>query len=524
MAANPPAAATDTDDKPGTSRGNDSIEQRSGSADAEPVSAFLVGLDHDVIATEEERNGLNEMGSGEISTILVAQQPMMSVSKYNQWTIVEANRHLAEKVRQEEAALQRRRAESTAAYHAVRKSKTSVGRGQMELTTGAVREYRGSLALRGAAGKQEVAALKEKALRQKEEWAAHGARSAALHGLEQKKRVLESRAERFQARRNAALATRQDTELRKAAAREIMDKSLIGGRTREGLAPTKAALAEAREFFLKQKRDAASEVRKAERGWLSARKREVGRTLERAGTYKAQAMDARKNAACNRAAVAEEKAAAVREVKTRMQIIESDRQQIVIATAQNSRSSLKEAYDKKFVSVGAATVADSSEYGLLLQRTRNPNMGHHTSQARSSTPLLSVQRATSIVSATPVPFGQRAKLTSALQTADPSLPTAPPVLPTASSVPVSAPPADESDSQMALPPAPEIATVTTAPSALPPVTPGSAFGVALPSATAADLPSATPLTAAGESMPAAAPASVAASIAAAAESVTGAET
>ena len=122
----------------------------------------------------DEQAELDELGSMGIKGAGDVRRSPMSVGKYNQWTLVEANRQLGVRMREEEEDLQRRREASTAAYHAARRAKTSVGRGQMELTRGSVVKYRGELARCGAEGKVQLDAIRQKALRQKAEWAAHG--------------------------------------------------------------------------------------------------------------------------------------------------------------------------------------------------------------------------------------------------------------------------------------------------------------------------------------------------------------
>ena len=300
----------------------------------------------------------------------------MSVAQYNHWQLVEANRQVGERIREEEAALQRRLEQSKVAYHQARKAKTSVGKGQMLITHGAVQEYRGHLAVQGAAGKAEFEALRAKHIRQKAEWISYGTRQSNLHGLEQKKRVLESRAERFQARRNAALASKRETEARKAAAQEVMDrqleeKKLRLERTRDGL-PTPESLAEAREFFAKQKREAAAEVRRSEKGWESDRKRDSSTALARAAANRNMAMNTRKAAASNRQASMEIRSQQAKEIKSKLKDLEGERQRVVKSSSSDSKMHHQELYEKKFVTEARAEQFDKSEYGMLLMRTRLP--------------------------------------------------------------------------------------------------------------------------------------------------------
>ena len=59
-----------------------------------------------------------------------SRQLPMTVCKYNQWMVVDANRAMGVAVRAEEEALQRRREQTTVAYHDSRQKRTAVARGQ----------------------------------------------------------------------------------------------------------------------------------------------------------------------------------------------------------------------------------------------------------------------------------------------------------------------------------------------------------------------------------------------------------
>jgi len=312
------------------------------------------------------------------STVGSRRTPPMSVGKYRQWKLVEANIGLAQQIRAEEQALKQKLFESTHAYHEARKAKTSVGHMQLRLSADAVQKYHAQLAIQGAEGKRQLEEIRDKAIKQKAEWAAHGARNANLHGLEQKKRVLESRAERFQSRRNAALATKQESEAKKAEARERMNKVLEEKRlrlekTREGL-PTAESLAAARDFFLEQKREAARDVRKSSERLESARKKDSERSLARAAANRTVAFEGRKAATQHRTEILEMRKTQAKEIKERLKTLEAARQQTVIAATQSGKAAHQEVYEKRFVSQEEAEEVHSSEYGTLLQRVRTPGV------------------------------------------------------------------------------------------------------------------------------------------------------
>lgn len=345
-------------------------------------------------AAEEEalRDMLTEDADKDLITAADAEKsrrpPQLSVGKYNQWMIVEGNRELGVEVRAEEAALQRRLEQSKANYHEARQKKTSVGRGQQELTAGAVREYRGALAKAGESGRSELMHLRAIALRQKKEWAAHGARNAAVHGLEQKKRVLEARAERFQTRRNAALQTKQDLAARKASARVLAGQDRQGRlerleRVRQQI-PDAASLADAREFFAKQKREAAAQVRSSVKEWEEQKKRSMEVSQAKASATRNVVMATRVEAANNIAKVKESRAKLAHEIRKALDQMESTRREKIELTKQNTQAHYKDLYERRFVAPEAATRVDESEYGALIQQVRHPG----ARSSLSSTSLL----------------------------------------------------------------------------------------------------------------------------------------
>ena len=293
-----------------------------------------------------------------------------------QWMLIDANRQTGEIVRAEEAALQRRREQSTIAYHEARQKKTAVGRGQQELTAGSVREYRGALAKTGEAGRAELMHLRAIAIRQKKEWAAHGARNAAVHGLEQKKRVLEARAERFQTRRNAALQTKQEMAARKASARVLAGQGARERlerleRVREEI-PTIEDVAAAREIFAKQKRESAAAVRNSVKDWEAERRKGDSQLLAKATANRSVVMATRAQAATNRAGVKEARTRLAQDIRNALVQMESGRRAQLEVSRQQTEAHHKDLYDRRFVNSEAATRVDESEYGALVHNTRSP--------------------------------------------------------------------------------------------------------------------------------------------------------
>jgi len=200
---------------------------------------------------------------------------------------------------------------------------------------------------------------------------------------------LEARAERFQTRRNAALQTKNESAVRRAAAQSASAAQLEDRKTRlervRQNTPDATSLAEAREFFTKQKREAAAEVRSSVRGWDSARKRESSSLLEKATATRAVVLATRQQAAQNRSHVRQERqevASKIRAALVEMEGGRRERLQIMQSTTDGDHRGL---YERKFVNAEAAARVDSSEYGKLIQTTRMPES---STVSHSSPPAL----------------------------------------------------------------------------------------------------------------------------------------
>lgn len=308
-----------------------------------------------------------------------------SVGKYNQWQCVDANRRQAVAIREEEAMLQKRLADTRAAYHKARVEKTATGRGQQEFTRAAVKEFLDGNVQSGEQGRAEFQHLRTIATRQKKEWVAHGARNAVVHGMDQKKKVLEARAERFQARRNAALATKQksaDLKVQKHAweVQHACDQKARLERARAN-APTAASLAEAREFFFKQRRDAAAAVRKSVGDWESAHKADINNKLARATHNRNVVMATRQQANNNRTTVKESRQDMARKIRSALEEMEKGRLKQIEQHKQLTKDIHGGRFGGKFVNEEEQEKVENSEYGALVSSFRGAGMNSSVSVA-----------------------------------------------------------------------------------------------------------------------------------------------
>ncbi len=303
------------------------------------------------------------------------RQRRLWLGQYKQFEIIEANRELGEQVRQQESILRQQRDDSIATYNLVRAAKCAEARGQQAMTDQAMREAWTTKTMRVSAVKSEHEINREKAMRQKQAWAANGSRMREQE-LVQKRKVFESRSKAEETRRSAATRAKQETTQRRAtravavvedfeARRRIIEK------LRKESLPS-GALAEAREYVGKQKREAAAEVRSRELAWGTDRRRAEGAALERATQARAGALSSRRHAQNNRATVVVSRHQQAMALRESLKQLDVERKQMVLATVKLNQQRRSEMYEARHASHAATAEVDSSAYGSLITATRTP--------------------------------------------------------------------------------------------------------------------------------------------------------
>jgi len=323
------------------------------------------------LADYEEVEDLNLAGT---STAALNHRPRrLTIGQYRQFEVIEANRQTGEQVRQKEAMVRRFRDESMSEYKDMRIAKNAQMRGQQAVTDQAMRDSWTANTIRVSATKVELEVSRDKAMRQKQAWAANGARARALE-VEQKRKIIVSRSKAEEARRDAVQRTKQQTSQQRATAQVALEsdmearKKLIDKLRRDN-APS-GAVAEAREFIGKQKREAAAEVRTTVASLDLDRRRMKSQQIERASNLRAGALSSRRHAQNNRATVVvsrHQEAAALRES---LKLLNVERKQMVVASLALNKQRGKALYESRFASESATAEVDASAYGSLVAATR----------------------------------------------------------------------------------------------------------------------------------------------------------
>ena len=324
------------------------------------------------------------------------------LGQYRQFEQIEANRELGEQVRQQESCLRRQRDDSMFSYHAARNHKLAEARGQQANNDQAMRESWTSKMMRASAVKSEQEMNRQKALRQKQAWAANGSRMRE-QDLLQKRKVFESRSKAEESKRSVAARAKQATKERLATISVAVEEDAAARRRlyeklRKDSLPS-GALAEAREYVSHQKREAAAEVRRRELAWISDRQRAEEAALERAAQSRASVLSSRAHAHNNRATVVvsrHEQTAALRESLKQLDL---ERKQMMLASVKLNQQKRDEAYEARHASRAATVEMDTSAYGSLVTATRTPQrfeLGMTGKQLLEARPLLEISSKASL--------------------------------------------------------------------------------------------------------------------------------
>ena len=237
---------------------------------------------------------------------------------------------------------------------------------------------------------------RQKALRQKQAWAANGSRMRE-QDLLQKRKVFESRSKAEESKRSVAARAKLAAKERLATISVAVEEDAAARRRlyeklRKDSLPS-GALAEAREYVIHQKREAAAEVRRRELAWISDRQRAEEAALERATQSKAIILSSRAHAHNNRATVVvsrHEQTAALRESLKQLDL---ERKQMMLASVKLNQQKRDESYEARHASRAATVEMDTSAYGSLVTATRTPQrfeLGMTGKQLLEARPLLEI--------------------------------------------------------------------------------------------------------------------------------------
>lgn len=235
----------------------------------------------------------------ELASATLARPSPVSKARYNKWAVVESNRQVGDQMRNDGDGLNSQRRSMRSQFLQEGNQRAQTAREQREAAAERVRQYREYNASRGAQGKANQQESKRMTEEQKAAWQEHGAQTALVQGVEQRERVIESRAEREEARRVAAVQHKQGAaeraaDFHEATKKQIMEKRSRVARIRAETQPEVAAAS--KQHFFSRRKGVADDVRQSVRDWRVEQQYRKEEALARAREHHDMAVSAQTGA------------------------------------------------------------------------------------------------------------------------------------------------------------------------------------------------------------------------------------
>jgi hypothetical protein len=300
----------------------------------------------------------------------------LTVSRFGQWLVKEANHATAEEERQSDVLRDAQRHEYRLELREARQKRTQEVRAQQQKTAEALKQVREAAKAHGTVVRSRIDERQQRYREAKIAELEHR-RSITVpqFGAQQRRRALSAQREVFEKRRAAAMRAREDAKRRVAAARialrdedeekrRELDRrrsearnagALVNGMTSEGM--------EARDFFAKQRIDAAQAVRSAVHLWEREHRSDREQKMARAQQKHDAVARTRKHASASRASLIESRHLETQAMRQAAKESVSDRKTLVLATAAKKRDQAQELYNKRFVANNVAEVVANTGYG-----------------------------------------------------------------------------------------------------------------------------------------------------------------
>jgi len=304
----------------------------------------------------------------ELSSATLARPSPVSKAKYNKWAVVETNRQVGDQMRSDGDDLNSQRRSMRSQFLQEGNQRAQAAREQREAASERVRQYREYNASRGAHGKAIQQESKRMTEENKAAWQEHGARTAMVQGVEQRERVIESRAEREEARRLAASQHKQGIAERQAGFREATKKQIMEKRSRVARirAETKPEVAAAsKEHFFSRRKEVADDVRQSVRDWRVEQHYRKEEALARARENHDMAVSAQSGAIDQQTILQEMRRQQASQMRDDIKSIEQRKEITRLTQEMVKRGVHDESYEGKFVEQDAAELVVSSAYDTL---------------------------------------------------------------------------------------------------------------------------------------------------------------
>lgn len=304
----------------------------------------------------------------ELASATLARPSPVSKARYNKWAVVESNRQVGDQMRNDGDGLNSQRRSMRSQFLQEGNQRAQTAREQREAAAERVRQYREYNASRGAQGKANQQESKRMTEEQKAAWQEHGAQTALVQGVEQRERVIESRAEREEARRVAAVQHKQGAaeraaDFHEATKKQIMEKRSRVARIRAETQPEVAAAS--KQHFFSRRKGVADDVRQSVRDWRVEQQYRKEEALARAREHHDMAVSAQTGAIDQQIFLQEARRQQASMMRGDIKSIEQRKEMARLSQEMTKRGVHDEAYEGRFVEQDAAELVAGSAYDSL---------------------------------------------------------------------------------------------------------------------------------------------------------------
>ena len=319
------------------------------------------------IETEKTKQEISELQEL-MNTVTLARPSTVSKGKFNKWAVSEANRLSAESSRLEQEALESQRQTDRAEYQEATTERSQSIRVQREAATARVQDHKKKMAQRATQTRGELAVKAAANKAQREETLRENVRIAQMHGQEQRERVLESRTEKYESRRQAATEHKQGEADRANEKQQKQQKELEAKRERVASirAETDPSIARnAKALFQEQREAIAKDVRASVQDWKMEKEYRKIQHLEQSKQIHDYYVKVQEAAIDGKAILREQRKKEADQVRRDIQLI-SDRKTHMKLTAQAAkREHHDESFESKYVAPQQADVVVTSAFDAL---------------------------------------------------------------------------------------------------------------------------------------------------------------
>ena len=322
---------------------------------------------------EDKQHEINEL-KHELTTATLTRPSPISKSRYGKYVVTEENRAIGMQARADSEELISQREEARRQFLEGMSERTQACRAQREAAAERVRQHKARMLTRGTEMKTELEEKRETMTNLKATQHQQQTRTVMTYGAELRERVLESKAEKEESRRNNAIQHKQAVQDRAETkqqrnARKLQEKRLRVARIREETKPEVSI--SSREFFFHRRLDIANDVRQSVKDWKTEAEYRTEESLARAKETRNDGMLSFRNAIDGKIALRETRRQEAIELRNSLKLAELHREHSKLSLEHAKRELHDEAFESKFVQQNQAQVLAESQYDAVANQHRD---------------------------------------------------------------------------------------------------------------------------------------------------------